>query len=278
MPVSNPFVLFLAPLAAVAVGVFVSRQSGVSYLAFLPNVIALFLGTALLLRSTYFASFTRRNLRIVSSIAVFLMVSSLLSPGTQSVHRWVSIGSFALNVSMAVVPIVLFGLVYGSELESMALTSALSVIFVLQPDAGQATAFASSAAVIFLSEGALSSAARWRGLLLVAVSWAITWSRPDPLTPVEHVERVLRLGFAQGLVSSFACLFAVLCLFLPIIWLRFQSSKPKLRVLSLSYFVYFLVSFAVTEIGNFPVPVIGAGAAPVIGWYLMMALARETYD
>jgi len=278
VPLSTHLVLFLAPLTAVSVGAFIARQSGVSLLAFLPNAIGLFLGNALLMRSSSIASFTRRNLRIVPTIAVFLIASSLLSPGVESVHRWISIGSFALNLSMALVPIVLFGLVYGSEIESMALTAGLSLIFVLQPDAGQATAFASSAAVIFLSEGAMRSTARWRGFLLVVISWAIAWSRPDPLPPVEHVERILRLGFAQGLLSSFACLLAVLCVLLPILWLRFQSSKPKLRVLSLSYFVYLFVSFAVTEIGNFPVPVIGAGATSVIGWYLMVVLAQKTYD
>ena len=51
-------------------------------------------------------------------------------------------------------------------------------------------------------------------------------------------------------------------------------------ILPLAFFGYLIAQFAVTEIGFFPVPVLGAGASPVIGWYLMagLILARHLND
>jgi hypothetical protein len=35
---------------------------------------------------------------------------------------------------------------------------------------------------------------------------------------------------------------------------------------------YLLASFVVTFVGNFPVPVFGAGAGPVLGWYALLSV------
>jgi hypothetical protein len=35
---------------------------------------------------------------------------------------------------------------------------------------------------------------------------------------------------------------------------------------------YFLASFVVPFVGNFPVPVFGAGAGPVLGWYALLSV------
>ena len=42
-------------------------------------------------------------------------------------------------------------------------------------------------------------------------------------------------------------------------------------ILSISFIVYLLASLVVTELGHFPVPVIGAGFSSVFGWFLMLS-------
>jgi hypothetical protein len=37
--------------------------------------------------------------------------------------------------------------------------------------------------------------------------------------------------------------------------------------LSASFVLYFAAAFAVTELGHFPVPVMGTGAGHILGWY-----------
>jgi hypothetical protein len=44
--------------------------------------------------------------------------------------------------------------------------------------------------------------------------------------------------------------------------------------LALAFIVYLLAAVAATFCGNYPVPVMGAGAGPVLGWYAMAASLR----
>ena len=44
--------------------------------------------------------------------------------------------------------------------------------------------------------------------------------------------------------------------------------------LALGFAVYALAAVAATFCGDYPVPVMGAGAGPVLGWYAMVAYLR----
>jgi hypothetical protein len=81
-------------------------------------------------------------------------------------------------------------------------------------------------------------------------------------------QTIVRCGHRSGELRSHLALISVGLLFVPFI------QKPCAR-LHLSFIVYLMAAFAVTEIGNFPVPVIGAGASAILGWYLMLLLSRS---
>jgi hypothetical protein len=106
----------------------------------------------------------------------------------------------------------------------------------------------------------------------------LTWLRPDPLGAVPHVERILHLASSQGLPWLLAALMAVGWLLVPVVhgsvWLHKARSESAPVATALA--LYLGATFAVTELGNFPVPVLGAGAGPVLGWYSALAILRST--
>jgi hypothetical protein len=207
---------------------------------------------------------------LVGFVTVALIGLSLISEGIDSVHRWISIGAFRLNISMALVPIVLFCSVYSDKIASIVLPIFLMGIFILQPDAGQATAFGIAAATILVFKNSLVLKDRLIGITIIIAMSILAWHRPAYLQPVEHVERILHVLAANGAVGISFLFIGILCLFLPIASAALTYSTAQSCILSSCFTVYFATSFIVTEFGNFPVPVIGAGAAPVLGWFLML--------
>ncbi len=248
-----------------------SYPAQVSLYAYLPNLMAFGIAVPLLLRSRWVASFARRHHFILAIAALLAIGATLLFPGIDSVQRWLRIGPFALNAAMAFIPVVLLGIVFAESYRVLFLVGLPAFILVLQPDAGQATAFASAATVILISESRLSNRLRWFSLLFVLISWAMSWSRPDPLAPVAHVEGILQLAWAQGIFSKTLVVLAIGAVFYPFLRKLIDTREPRRLVLVKCYLTYLIVTFAVTGIGNFPVPLIGAGAAPVIGWCLALA-------
>lgn len=96
--------------------------------------------------------------------------------------------------------------------------------------------------------------------------------QPDPLAPVDATERILRLVASNGPVWLGGAALAGIALFAP-----FAQSLGDRRTasLGLAAALYLATSFAVTFVGNFPVPIFGAGAGPVLGWYAWLALALD---
>lgn len=50
------------------------------------------------------------------------------------------------------------------------------------------------------------------------------------------------------------------------------EQEHEARATGFALLLYLLASFIVTFIGNFPVPVFGAGAGPVLGWYALLGI------
>ena len=54
--------------------------------------------------------------------------------------------------------------------------------------------------------------------------------------------------------------------------------SPSSRLLAAMFATYTVAALVVTELGHFPVPVMGAGAGPVLGWYGAMAALTATSE
>jgi hypothetical protein len=244
----------LAPLPALAVGAVIAHRSGAPWSVFAPSLIGLAGGLA-----GYFAARRVRAEALAAwmpALAAAAICATLLAPDLEGVRRWIALGPLRVNVSAALAPWLLLGHdAPRSAVRGRAAAAVLvaQVAHLAQPDAGQATALAVGIA-LSTRERALSA-----GVALLA---AATWLRPDPLAPVAHVERVLALAAAQGAPSVAAAALAVAALLVPL------RARPAAAA-------YLLAALIVPLVGHFPVPVLGAGAGPVLGWYALRVTAAS---
>ncbi|MDY7231680.1 FtsW/RodA/SpoVE family cell cycle protein [Hyalangium rubrum] len=252
---------------------------GIAPRAFGPNVVAAGLGLALvagLLRLSW-ESVVRQAPLIAAAIGG-LLATTLLFPGLEGVHRWIALGPLRLNASSVVMPWFLMAvgglLIRARPALACGWVAAIQALHVLQPDSGQATALGVSAALLLWTTP--STGTRWRVVAstLALLGAAAAWMRPDPLGAIPHVERILHLAANVGAPWLVASLLSVGALLTPAIHhaVRLFSRHSEAAPLAASLAVYFGLTFIVTELGNFPVPVLGAGASPVLGWYYLFGL------
>jgi hypothetical protein len=267
--------LLLAPLPAIGVGAVVAREIHVPVTAFLPNVVALVVGGGATLCFLRVSSSTQQRLLRWLSVAGFLAIAAtLVGAGLEGVHRWLSVGAFRLNASAAFLPWILGALALQAPRDralGFGLLLAVQLVHFAQPDAAQATALA-VATVPILAGGTLAHSRA--GLVMGGVSLIIaacTWMRVDPLPAVEHVERIVVLAFSQSMASAVASVAAMVALFVPMV-LALRTRTAIARRLGLAFALYLMALVGTTFFGNFPVPVMGAGAGPVLGWCAIVAL------
>jgi hypothetical protein len=270
----------IAPLFAILLSAYFAHEAGVSNLAFLPNIVGTVIGLSLLASSRKWAGLFNRNLFGIAILALFPIFLTLFSEGEENVHRWLTLGPFRLNASMALAPVVIFAicdLLHRNRMAAMALTACMLMIFIFQPDAGQGTAFAAALAVLVILDYSLAVATKGLSLIAIGLAGAASWFRSDSLKPVEHVERILHLLAARGFLGMMAAVSSVLLLLAPIVGVAMMGKKSGDRnwSLALSLFAYLATSFLVTEFGFYPVPVIGAGIAPVIGYYFIACVLNN---
>ena len=267
--------LLLAPLPAIALGAAVAQRLSVPLRVFAPNLIAVLLGGALAWGLSRAGPEARaRGLRVLGVLAFVFLLATLRSAGMDGVHRWISLGPVRLQASAAFLPWLLAGVgVSAPRLRALGLALVLGaqLVHLAQPDAAQATALALGLLPLLVG-GTLVR--RGTGLALAAALLllaAASWTRVDPLAPVDHVERVLRLAFSWGPLWSLAAVIAQGLLLLPWVLARGQPGEAAARG-RLAFALYFATTVGVTFLGPFPVPVMGAGAGPVLGWYALVTL------
>ncbi|AFE04317.1 hypothetical protein COCOR_01827 [Corallococcus coralloides DSM 2259] len=263
----------LLPLPAILLGAFVAWRSGVPATAFAVNVLAaaLGVGTAALVGRLSSTALPQASVPI-AFVAVLLTASTLLFPGLDGVHRWLVLGSVRLHASTLAVPWVLLGMsaaLHQRFAVSAGLALGMSAVHALQPDAGQGTAFALAASALLAcapSTPWLLRAASCSGTLVLGFA---AWLRPDPLAAVPHVERIVHLAASVAPALGVAAVLALALLLLPaaLVTERARASGGQEWALPASLVVYIAATLGVTTLGNFPVPVMGAGAGPILGWY-----------
>ncbi|SEU34013.1 hypothetical protein [Stigmatella erecta] len=264
----------LAPVPAILLGMAVAGPAHTR--AFLPNVLALLLGGACV-GLWRLGSPLRRDLRLrVMACAAFAAITATLAfPGLDGVHRWLPLGPLRLNASAAFLPWLLAGM-SASQAGVRRLCTVLAVlaqgVHWLQPDAAQAAALAGGTLIL------MGPGAPWPGkpLRMAVVGWmgglAVgTWARADPLAPVAHVERILFLAADRGPLWLGAT-GAVGALLLGAFLLTARASTPARARVVLAFGTAFALTLGATFLGNFPVPLMGAGAGPVLGWYAFAAV------
>lgn len=273
----------LLPLFPMLMGVLIARASGISPLAFGTNLVAAALGMVLVALLEHRSWNPPDRLAPVLAAAVLaLLGATLLFPPLEGVHRWISLGPVRLNASAVALPWGLLALRMllsqarlGLALGLVAMTQALHIA---QPDAGQATAFSAGALVLFWMTRSSPLGGSLAGSALAVTGAALAWGRADPLGAVPHVERILHLAADRGVLWLLAALVALGGLFLPMVSgvVGGRSRRSEDAAMAVSLAASFGTTLAVTELGNFPVPVLGAGAGHVLGWYCVLSILRSS--
>ncbi|KPF69628.1 hypothetical protein IP84_04325 [beta proteobacterium AAP99] len=287
-PQPSPWVqaalLALVCALAVGVGIAVMHRAGVA--PALLRLQGLFLAVSLLLIAVG-AALPRRGARpglllaICLALAASLYLPWLLGGGAQA--RWLAIGAFRLHLAPVVLPpllILLGGLVDHAgprgALTAVCVLALAAAALALQPDPAQLLALTLAAPALWLQGPRPARPARipgWAvGALAVSVFLglnALSWQYVDALAPVPHVEGILQMAAAQGVLMLGAALLAIVAVLAALALARRSGAVAAA--------VYFLALYALAPLQVTPVPLLGFGAGPLLG-FGAMALAILAAD
>lgn len=263
-PRFTPF-LFLAILPALLFGTYTMAISEVPRTLWMMN-----LGFGLIgipLQWVFFRIrpvFKKVNPYPIILISILSLLLTFWDDGHQDVHRWVSIGTFKVNIGLIVSPLILIQ-IHKMENKIMALlVYLLSVlIFLFQPDASLVTAFSAAAVMLLIKK---NSSNITKGLIFIAAIGAsvYAWYNLDSLPAVSYVEDILSLAWKISGVFGICSLLSLVLLPLPF----FVLASKENRTMAFSLGLYFSLILLVTIFGNFPVMVMGYGISPIIGYFI----------
>ncbi|HEX2723628.1 MAG TPA: hypothetical protein VHM24_11995, partial [Gemmatimonadaceae bacterium] len=241
------------------------------------------LAAGLILTITSFVVCLRRRLTlnvitpgwtvIAAAAPVVLLVLTLLHRGIDGVRRWVSVGPVQVHAGFVALPvlIILTGAVARSAsprarwiADAAIVIAAATLAF--QPDASQAIAFAAAVVIVVLQR----SHASWLDLIAVAVCVGcsiLSLSRRDTLEGVPHVEGIVHLAASSGLAWLVASIVALLLLPIPFV-LNWVKHRDHHECMGLA--VYFVAVGIAALVAPFPVPVLGFGLSPVLGYFVAL--------
>jgi hypothetical protein len=259
------------------VGALVMRQHDVPSSRWGLNLIGGVLSAAIcavfLARSRTAMSKTAAN--ISACLAVVALAATFAMAGSMGVHRWIPVGPLTVHAGAICLPVLIVALgvldAFGGKLPWAPLFLAISAatLLLLQPDAAQATAFAGAAFTLLIAKGQRARAA-WVVALVIAVLAAWTWTRLDPLAPVPYVEGIVGLARQSGPAWLVASIAALAVLPLPFFVSPLSCHSAVARALG----VYLCICILAPLFGHFPVPLVGFGLSPIVGYFVALTSLR----
>lgn len=270
MPASTRFLPFwmAAPILLISFGLL--------YAAAVPRSAQIVQMLAVLVGAALAAAVVLGSRRPVSTgirwLALVLALSLLLPllDGTGGPSRWLAVGGVRIYLAPVVLPLLLCTLGASGLAPSGYVIAAIaaSVALMLQPDAAQISAFAAGLAVLGLANGWPRAAALGLSLVCAVVSWRL----PDPLQPVPHVEGIFVLASEISIVALLAALVSAMLLVAGLTWTAWRLQSRSVCAIA----VYYAVLFALAPMQLTPVPLLGFGAGPILGYFLVAGwIARE---
>lgn len=256
--------IFLVP--SIFVGIFAMRYHGVPSSAYLQNLV-IFLLCWVISCFVIYKKIKPLNTGLIWIIALFIIMYALtfIDSGVGGVHRWVLLGPIRLYVSSIFSPmllVILWKLLEEKRnLIAVIGTILVSMILIFQPDASQITALGIPLMVMIYSRmnTRYLSIATITGLAAMII---MSWIYLDELPPVEYVEGIFSIVVSMGTIWMIMGVVSLLILPLPFLILP----KPGYHLLSRCIGLYFLLILIAPVFGNFPVPVMGYGVSPIIGY------------
>lgn len=260
--------LYLIPLPSIIIGTVAMYMNGVSTIIWIQNILASLI-------AVLFLEFVSLKSKFIGSIyiiplAILLLLLTFLDLGLKGIHRWVSIGPLRFYVASIVLPLLIIGLWKISKKSNWRtptiITVGVSLLLALQPDASQTTAFIISMAIILFNK---TSNSIYRLIVsgVFSIIIILSWLYLDNLPPVPYVEGIVNMVANMGVVWLILGITSLAILPLPFFLFPPQNTKLPSNCLG----VYFIIILISTLFGNFPVPIMGYGISPIIGYFVAIA-------
>lgn len=264
-------ITFTLTIPSIAIGVLAMYQNHVPFAIWGQNIGCLILMSVIsFLLITHKSNIAgNRYNQLLLPAAICALILPFANQGMEGVHRWISIGAVKLNVAMIVLPMILLELYQVLKIRGLtyAGVSAFIILLVLffQPDASQLTGFAISV-MIMLSLNTRSKKIRFLITGVSVLFIVLSWIRLDHLPPVNYVERILVMVADMGWIWFVSGVISLAILPAPFLLL------PPKNAVSVSRYIgcYYIVILLSTLFGNFPVPLMGYGISPIVGYYLSL--------
>jgi cell division protein FtsW (lipid II flippase) len=225
------------------------------------NAAAFATGVVLLLLLS--PAITNRAVTIIvfaASLALFLPL--IIGPDLEGIHRWIALGPVQLHAGMFLLPLVMALLPRLNPKAQNAAFLCAAIAISAQPDRASAMALLGGAFGM-----AVVQRDRWAGVsvAIALLSVSVTFVRADPLDPVPFVETVLPDAWAiHPLIANVLVLTLIAAIALPV------RQGGEMWSLAGAWAGFAFASF----IGAYPTPLIGYGAAPIIGFALGLAMCK----
>ena len=267
------FLLFWAAAPAVVLGLWLLRVAEAPRSVQTLQVVvasiaaAVFVVLARIRRVRHASDFQWLALALALSLFIPLLAGSPGGP-----ERWLVLGSARLYLAPVVLPVALFLLAapLRAPASYAATVVAAATALVLQPDASQLSAFA--LAMLVLLAASTSHLLFRLALLAVLLCCAVVaWRSPDPLAPVRYVEGVFNLAAE---VSPFALLAALISAALPVIAFVWVAQVTRSSG-TFAVAVYYASLFALAPLQVTPVPLLGFGTGPILGYFLVASVVSR---
>ncbi|MEH7513273.1 FtsW/RodA/SpoVE family cell cycle protein [Gottfriedia acidiceleris] len=216
----------------------------------------------------------KTNIIVIACILILFLLT-FLDKGLHGVHRWIAIGPLRFNIALVLVPLLIIQLAGLMKSKPFWVTVGFALCFTIlllfQPDASQLTAFTISISCLLLNIKKNKSV---QILLLIVFIFLIilSWSHLDQLAPVSYVEDILSLVKEMGIGWLVLGEISLFILLMPFFLFPPTSAKP----LSFSLGIYFSIIILSSFFGNFPVPIMGYGTSPFIGY--LIAISWYVYN
>ena len=205
--------------------------------------------------------YARRALALLLLALLFVPLAS--GPEISGVSRWLPLGPFMLHAGMLALPALVALAVHDRDYTAPWLLGAVLAAF-LQPDA--ATGFA----VTFAAIGLHHVTRDWKiGVVAIIGFFAtLVMAMRGELPPQPFVERVFA-DLLGGAPLTAAALFAALASGFFLILLASPAPRPERYALAGCLFGFALMAL----LSHYPTPLVGYGAAPILGFGLALGLA-----
>ncbi|MFY8207728.1 MAG: FtsW/RodA/SpoVE family cell cycle protein [Caulobacter sp.] len=265
--------LLTAGLAAVGLAVSLAAISaaGAPRNALIVQALAAGLATGLALLVGWFWRRARWRLWVLMAACGLALVLTLMNGvSLEGAKRWVALGSVQLHTASIVLPFAAFAFARGFGDRRVAPIAALIALLLLyQHDAASSLAWALALAAAALVERP-RQAIPWACVAIAGLLAYGAWVEPDTLPAVPYVEGLLDQTFAAN--PGLGVLAGVLMIGLPAPFLLVARARPERRAEALALAALWTGWIAGNLFGNYPAPVLGYGAAPILAWGLSLGL------